>query len=96
MAKLRKTAPAKKRKSPLIPPIPRKIYPEFIESFIKEIEIKTKFKVIVHQYTEDANYQVGVCKPVKHNKHHCIWMSNFVENEEILKTFWLSESFKNS
>ena len=96
MAKIRKTAPAKKRKSPILPPIPVKVYPAFIQSFIDEVESKHNFKVVVNQYSEDATYHVGVCKPVKHNKYHCIWMSNFVDNPEILKTFWLSESYKDS
>ena len=37
MAKIRKTSPYGKRKAKALPPIPDKIYPEYITNFIQEV-----------------------------------------------------------
>lgn len=77
-----------KRKTKKPVKIVEKIYPEFITEFKKEVESKTKFKVIADQYAENGSYNVGVLKKVQDDRHHCIWMDAKANLKEDLDKFW--------
>lgn len=86
MSKSRKTSSQPKRKPKKIV-IPKKVYPEYIENFIKEVESKTPYKVKADQYNENGPYHIGVNK--KNGRvYHCIWMVGYVTGPEFLKSFW--------
>ena len=89
MPRPRKTSTQPKRKYNKKPvEIPKKIYPEFVQNFINEVESKTPYKVVVAQYNEGSGYHVGVCKSVPHDRYHCIWMVNYAKTKEELDRFW--------
>lgn len=97
MPRHRKTSTQPKRKynkKPVV--IPSKIYPEYVQTFITEVETKTVYKVVVSQYNENAGYHVGVCKPVGHGRYHCIWMVNYAKTKEELDKFWTVKDSLNN
>jgi acyl-CoA thioesterase len=76
--------------------IPKKIYPEYVQNFIDEVESKTPYKVSVAQYNEGSGYHVGVCKAIPHGRYHCIWMVSYAKIKEELDQFWsVKDSLNN-
>jgi hypothetical protein len=94
MPRIRKTSTQPKRKPKKVIIIPKKIYPEFVENFIKEVESKTPFKVIVDEFNEGSGYQIGVLKKIPSGIHHCIWMASYAKTPEELAKFWLVDNSK--
>lgn len=67
--------------------IVKKIYPEYIQKFIKDVEAIPDLKVKVDQYTDGDTYSIGVNK--KRGKvYHCIWTVGYVTGPEFLTPFW--------
>jgi hypothetical protein len=52
MPRIRKTSNQPKRKPKKLEPIVEKIYPEFIESFKKDLKEKTPFTIKADQYSQ--------------------------------------------
>ena len=94
MPRIRKTSTQPKRKPKKAIVIPKKIYPEFIENFRKEVESKTKFKVIVDEFNEGCGYQVGVLKQMASGVFHCVWAASYAKTSEELNRFWLVDNSK--
>ena len=93
MPRIRKTSTQPKRKPKVPVKIVKPVYPDYIESFIQEVESKTPFTVKVDQYSEGASYHIGVNQ--KQGKiYRCIWMVGFVTDPEHLKPFWSSLPMK--
>jgi hypothetical protein len=89
MPRHRKTSTQPKRKyNKKTVVVPKKVYPEYIQNFINEIEAKTKYKVVASQYNEGSGYHVGVCKPIPHGRYHCIWGVDYAKTKEELDKFW--------
>lgn len=86
MGRIKKTSSQPKRKIKTVV-IPKKVYPEYIENFIKEVESKTPFKVKVDQYSDSGPYHIGVNKK-QGNVYHCIWMVGYVTGPEFFGPFW--------
>ncbi len=93
MAKYRKTSITPKKKPKPLPIPPKPVYPEYINSFIKDVEDRTKLTVRVCQYVEGSSYSVTVLRKLKH-VHRSIWTKNLVTTPEQLVIFWDSEAFK--
>ena len=94
MPRIRKTSTQPKRKSKPAPKIIRPTYPEYIESFIKEVESKTHFTVKVDQYSEGASYHIGVNEKIG-RVQRCVWMVGFATGPEHLAQFWSSLPIQN-
>jgi hypothetical protein len=94
MPRIKKTSSQPKRKPKKIFVIPKKVYPEFIENFIKEVESKTPFKVKIDEYNEGGGYQVGILKKMQSSVHHCIWSASYAKTSEELNRFWLVDNSK--
>ena len=97
MPRHRKTSTQPKRKyNKKTVVIPKKIYPEYVQNFIDEVESKTPYKVTVAQYNEGSGYHVGVCKAIPHGRYHCIWMVSYAKTKEELDQFWsVKDSLNN-
>ena len=89
MPRPRKTSTQPKRKPKKPIKIEKPVYPEYIETFIQEVESKTPFKVKVDQYTKDKAYHIGVNK-VLGKIQRCVWMVGFATGPEHLQPFWTS------
>jgi hypothetical protein len=89
MPRIRKksTQPKRKPKKPI--KIEKPVYPEYIETFIQEVESKTPFTVKVDQYTKDKAYHIGVNQKIG-RVFRCVWMVGFVMGPEHLQSFWTS------
>lgn len=89
MPRSRKTSTQPKRK--IKPPvkIERAVYPDYIETFIKEVETKTPFTVKVDQYAEKNSYHIGVNQKLG-KIQRCVWMVNFATEIHHLTPFWTS------
>lgn len=89
MPRIKKTSSQPKRKPKPPIKIVKPVYPEYIESFIKEVESKTPFTVKVDQYSEGASYHVGVNEKIG-KVYRCVWMVGFAMGPEHLQPFWNS------
>ena len=94
MPRPRKTSTQPKRKPKKPVKIEKPVYPEYIETFIKEVEFKTPFKVKVDQYSKDASYHVGVNEKIG-RVYRCVWMVGFATGPEHLDPFWTSLPMKD-
>lgn len=94
MPRIRKTSTQPKRKPKKHVKIEKPVYPEYIETFIKEVESKTPFTVKVDQYMKDKAYHIGVNKKIG-SVSRCVWMVGFVTEQEHLQTFWTSLSMQS-
>jgi hypothetical protein len=95
MAKIRKTSPYGKRKIKALPPIPDKVYPEYITNFTQEVFTKCGLKVNADQYSIDSGYNVGVLKKIG-KVYRCIWMASYAKTKEELDKFWVSVAFADT
>ena len=94
MPRSRKTSTQPKRKAKPAPKIIRPAYPEYIETFIRDVESKTHFTVKVDQYSEGSSYHIGVNEKIG-KRNHCIWMVGYATGTEHLQPFWTSMAIQN-
>ena len=94
MPRHRKTSTQPKRKPKKPVKIEKLVYPEYIKTFIQEVESKTSFKVKVDQYMKDTAYHIGVNQKIG-QVFRCIWMVGFVTGPEHLQPFWTSLPMKD-
>jgi len=93
MPRIRKTSTQPKKKVKKFVDKPKPVYPDYIQSFIDEVESKTTLKVKIDQTTTSTSYDVGVLRREK-KVYRCIWMVGCVTGPEFLKMFWNSEAYK--
>ncbi len=94
MPKFRKTSTQPKRKPKKHNPVVEKVYPDFIQKFINDVESQTPFKIRIDQCGTENLYNVSVLEKRK-KVYHCVWYVGFVDNQNYLNMFWTSEFYKN-
>jgi hypothetical protein len=87
MPRIKKTSSQPKRKPKKVIAIPKKVYPEYVQSFIDEILSKTPYRVVAAQYSIDSGYSIGVIKQ-NGKVWHCIWSATYAKTKEELDRFW--------
>ena len=94
MPRSRKTSTQPKRKPKKPIKIEKPVYPEYIQSFITEVESKTPLNVKVDQYGGTGYYHIGVNEKIG-KRNHCIWMVGYATGTEHLQPFWTSVAMQN-